>query len=472
MHVFHFSPLPPARNGIADYAGAINAALARRVRLTCVTADPFARVPAWVEVIDPLQALRNLPGDGAGVVPLYQIGNNPDHLDIYRQALRWPGVVVLHDLRLFYLHELMGLAPERFGAMMTACNPVMAALRRDPVVTRGARIASDYLCFDMLSDLVQRSRLIVVHSHYARSILARHYGPRAADRIAVIPHFAEPPDPARSAAPLPPRGEGPLIVTSGFATRVKRFDWVARALAALAARGLAFRWVHAGAERPEEYDLTAEIARHPALAGRAEVTGYLDEARLDGWLGAADIVVNLRFPSVGESSGTLARAMAAGRCCVVTRTAAYDELPEAAVVKVSPQDPVAGLSAALAALIALPEARAAFGAAARAHAAAHLSVEVCAAALIGVLERAQAMPAPADGPSLYDRPLDGDRLVLGPWPEAGLTRAGIEAAVPRGFVPRGMRLRPAGPGQVTVELAGIDTRGPAGPAPADAQGGG
>ncbi|MBD3763765.1 MAG: glycosyltransferase [Rhodobacterales bacterium] len=461
--MFHFSPLPPARNGIADYAGVINAALARRVRLTCLTADPFARVPEGVGILDPLQALRNLPGDGAGVVPLYQIGNNPDHLDIHRQALRWPGVVVLHDLRLFYLHELMGLVPDRFGAMMTACNPVMAALRRDPVVRRGAKIASDYLCFDMLWDLVQRSRLIVVHSHYARSILARHYGPQAADRIVVIPHFAEPPDPARGALPRPPRGEGPLIVTSGFATKVKRFDWVAQALAALAARGLAFRWVHAGAERPEEYDLSAEIARHSVLAGRSTVTGYLDEAQLDGWLGAADIVVNLRFPSVGESSGTLARAMAAGRCCVVTRTAAYDELPEGAVVKVSPHDPVAGLSAALAALIAQPEARAAFGAAARAHAAAHLSVEACVAALVGVLDRARAMPVAADGPSLLDRPLDGDRLVLGPWPETGLTRAGIEAAVPRGFVARGMRLRPAGPGQVTVELAGIDTPWPRGP---------
>ena len=42
------------------------------------------------------------------------------------------------------------------------------------------------------------------------------------------------------------------------------------------------------------------------------VTGYLGEADLDGYILASDILVNLRFPSVGESSGTLARAFAAG----------------------------------------------------------------------------------------------------------------------------------------------------------------
>jgi hypothetical protein len=71
------------------------------------------------------------------------------------------------------------------------------------------------------------------------------------------------------------------------------------------------------------------------------------EEDLTAYIAACDVLVNLRFPSVGESSGILARGMAAGRCCIVSDTASYSELPKDAVVHIPIDRPIPHLVAAL-----------------------------------------------------------------------------------------------------------------------------
>jgi len=451
--VYHWSPLPPKPNGIADYAAKLNMALSQHLDLVCVNDNPFSEVPPGIQVIDPMQAWRDAPAD---VLPVYQIGNNPDHVGICRAALEWPGLTVLHDLRLFYLYEVMGLGPAHFEAMLIDSNPIMARVRRDAIIRERRKIASDYVCFDMTGDLLRRSRLVLVHSHYARTILLRHHGAAYADRIAVLPHFAIEPAAAPAAdmrARLGVPGEAFLIVTSGFATRAKRFDWVAEAVAGLVARGHDIFWVHAGAERPAEFDLSGLITGCSRLAGRARITGHVSEADLDAWLAAADIVLNLRFPSVGESSGTLARAMALGRCCIVTRTAAYDECPEDAVVKCSPFEPVAALDRALCALIAMPEARAAFGRNAQAFARTHLPVGAFAGRFADLCREAVTRAPP--GAALLDRPVAGDRAVLGSFDPVAMSAAALDARMPHAFVPARLEMYQDGPA-IRVEAIGLD----------------
>ena len=77
-----FSPLPPARTGVADYAGALLAELRRHGRVEVAPARSDAA--------------------------LYHLGNNGLHAEVYRRAMERPGVVVLHDavLNHFYLGQL------------------------------------------------------------------------------------------------------------------------------------------------------------------------------------------------------------------------------------------------------------------------------------------------------------------------------------------------------------------------------
>jgi hypothetical protein len=63
----------------------------------------------------------------------------------------------------------------------------------------------------------------------------------------------------------------------------------------------------------------------------------VDLETLGDTLLAADVVLALRFPSRGEASGVLMRALAAGRASVVSSGSAADEdLPEGVVARVNP----------------------------------------------------------------------------------------------------------------------------------------
>jgi hypothetical protein len=46
------------------------------------------------------------------------------------------------------------------------------------------------------------------------------------------------------------------------------------------------------------------------------------------------VVVNLRYPTAGESSGTVARALAEGRATIVNNLGAFAELPSDVMMKV------------------------------------------------------------------------------------------------------------------------------------------
>ena len=65
--------------------------------------------------------------------------------------------------------------------------------------------------------------------------------------------------------------------------------------------------------------------------------GRVDLETLGDALLAADVVLALRFPSRGETSGVLMRALAAGRAAIVTSGSTADEdLPEGVVARLNP----------------------------------------------------------------------------------------------------------------------------------------
>ena len=336
------SPVPPQRNGIADYTYELAAALRTHYDFDIIVEQLPGFAPEGVGLLDATQAFRCLPKD----VFLYQIGNNPDHAYIIPMLRRWGGVVTLHDLNLYYLYETMGATTKDFVAGMQRVSPALAARYGRDLMSDRLKSVLNYALFDMLFEIVRYSTLIIVHSQFAKARLEAVYGDQVRGRIRVIPHLALTPTmklPEDLPATNRPDPNELLVLTAGFTGKAKRFDWVVEALDQLATQGVRFHWVHAGEERPDEVPLTAMIQARPNLRTSCTVTGYLSESRLGGYIRDCDIFINLRFPSVGEASGSLSRAMSAARCCVVSDTCAYSELPRDAVVHV----PTAGGSADL-----------------------------------------------------------------------------------------------------------------------------
>ncbi|WP_139323622.1 glycosyltransferase, partial [Roseomonas sp. TAS13] len=215
-------------------------------------------------------------------------------------------------------------------------------------------------------------------------------------RCAVIPHLALPGPYDREAARVAlglPR-DAFVILTAGFASRAKRLGWVAEAVAALAPRRPGLLWLHAGEWDKAVTGPPGPVVERLRAEGRLRVTGFLEESALGLHIAACDVLANLRAPSVGESSGTLARALAAGRCALVSDTGAYAELPRDAVLALPALAPQRAMVAALAALSRDPGLCDAIGERARLFARTVLSPDSVARAYRAVIEDFRAAPPP------------------------------------------------------------------------------
>jgi glycosyltransferase involved in cell wall biosynthesis len=358
-----FTPLPPEQNGIADYAHHLLGPLSAYFDCAAFVADAFARTHSGIPIREAAQAFRFL---GLSSHILHQIGNNPGHVFVLEALRSWGGVTTLHDQNLHYLYEVAGAGRSELSRRMTATSANLGAVFARHL-RMGVKTAANYALFDMLDEVLGSSQAVIVHSQFAKRRLAVLYGSERTAHVHVVPHLVLPIEmqaPSSRDKLGAPAG-ALLIVTCGFASSAKRFDWLIEALDELSRRDIDYFWIHAGKERPEEFALSEHIARRPAVHGRSRVTGYLSEADLNDHIAASDILVNLRYPSVGESSGSLSRAMTAGKCCVVSDTAAYADIARDAVVHIAINDPVSHLVHALEGLSRNAEARDQVGAAAR-----------------------------------------------------------------------------------------------------------
>jgi SAM-dependent methyltransferase len=69
------------------------------------------------------------------------------------------------------------------------------------------------------------------------------------------------------------------------------------------------------------------------LSAHVRVLGFTPIEDFNGYLGACDIILNLRFPTVGESSGTLLRSLGMGKAVVVSDIGSFREYPDEICLK-------------------------------------------------------------------------------------------------------------------------------------------
>ncbi len=349
------SPMPPAPTGIASYANTVLQGLQRigfRDRRPIDVLWPVKPRHEWL-----------IPAYRMGV---YHLGNNVEfHQQIYRHAITSPGLVVLHDLGLddfvrgmIGRGEPVGLAARREATALAGRMTLPEALENEPLRIPWAAHAA------------RHARGIVVHSEFCRRYLE---GFGCQTPIFVVPHPMVESDRALGRARA--RGRelraehalGPddvLIVAPGDLNDAKQLP----ALLAACARLEAAPRVHVAlvGRRISGSDVDGWVARS-GFGERVTVATDVTDAAFLGWIAAADICVDLRFPHRGEVSGSLSRVMQLGRPAIVSATGAYRDVPGDAVVRVAP-GPVdtAELGAALGRLVEDPDLRRGVGANARA----------------------------------------------------------------------------------------------------------
>jgi glycosyltransferase involved in cell wall biosynthesis len=325
MRVAYYSPLPPSRSGIADYSTLLLPAL--RERVDVVLAQPGKRAPA-------------------ADVALYHVGNDPDaHGWIVDALWKRPGVVVMHE---FVLHHLVaGITIGRGNG-----RGYLDAMERDlgvPGRLLGLGVLDNLLPllwetqperFPLAGVVLDHAHGLIVHSDYvARNARAAGYD----GRLWRIPHPVWPPEPV-----VPDGGVSgdPLIGCFGFLNMNKRIPQLLEAFASLRRRRPGARLLLAGAAG-ERFDVSRRLERLGLTEG-VERLDYVPEERMWSLMAACDVLVNLRYPTMGETSGSVIRALSLGKPLLVSDVGWFSELPGDAVLKVPVDEfEVATLEAAL-----------------------------------------------------------------------------------------------------------------------------
>lgn len=349
--------------------------------------------------------LRDLSADEACAAELrardgviFNMGNNAEyHETIFLLAARVRGVVVLHDK--FLHHFFAGHCLDRHRSLPmyaaavrhyygpAAVKPAVRGFLRRRPIWEGPAIV-DHPFFE---PAVWNAAGVVVHSRDALMRVAPRLGPVP---VALLHHPFYVIDHEYGDRPLRGRDELDLgkddlvIVSHGFVNPNKRIDKVLEAIAADERLRERATYVVAGGwvVRKTADDLR-RLAERLGLGGRFRLTGFVDDHTLHSYVAAADVCVNLRYPSFESSSGSLVEQLWFGKPVVVTRIGAYDELPEECVVKVGMEDEAGNLRRALRRLVDDRAHRTAVAEAGRRWALEHCSGERYAAGLMGFLGR-------------------------------------------------------------------------------------
>lgn len=347
------SPLPPARSGIADYSAELLPELARHFRIDVIVnqteiSDPWIRANCTVRDVAWFE--RNA---GRYDRILYHFGNSDFHHHMFDLLERHPGVVMLHD---FYLSGIIAHREWHHGQRhlwsqaLYRCHGY-GAVRDQFRLPTEADAVFKYPCN---LDVLRQARGVLVHSTYSRRLAQQWCGGERMGVWTEIPLLrAAPNAPDRSAARRAlGLGENDIVVCSfGLLGPIKLNHRLLSAwLASQAAKNPNAKLIFVGENDPGVYG--KELSETIATAGAdVRITGFATMESYRLHLAAADVAVQLRTSSRGETSAAALDCMNYGLPTIVNAHGALADLPDETVFKIADAFEDAELTAALDSLL-------------------------------------------------------------------------------------------------------------------------
>jgi glycosyltransferase involved in cell wall biosynthesis len=342
LRIAYWSPLNPCKSGISDYSEHLLLHLASYADVD-IFVDGYMPTTDAITEHFPVYDYRVYPDLVPGRrydINLYQMGNNSFfHEYIYRKLITEPGVVVLHDYSLqafFYgITEARGQR-ERYLDEIAYSEGPQARREAARDLSKETVDLEDFYSYPLNRRVVEASLGIVVHSQWLRAQLEG----RGVDKpIVVIPLGVQvlPVDRRRRALLRSSLGLAPDTLVVGCFGRIvptKRIETVLRAFNRL--HRLVPHSVLLLVGEPD--DVVAEqitrLSTRYGIDDSVWVTGYVTEQAFDDCLRVSDICVNLRYPSAGETSYTLCRALGASLPVLASDLPQFAEFPDDCVWQV------------------------------------------------------------------------------------------------------------------------------------------
>jgi glycosyltransferase involved in cell wall biosynthesis len=397
-----WSPLPPERSGISDYSFELLGALPKVTDVVAVARKAGeVQVPQGVEVVEP--DFERRPGD----VNVYHMGNHAGvHSWIYDQALREPGVVVLHETALPDFHQgyFGGIgAPEFMAEVRYAHGPIWghstdtALINGWPAVEVDGVKVLDARSISLERRLVETSRGVIVHNPFAADLLRQRYPDKL---IRVVASGAPVRDDSGRAAVRDRLGwqdEHVVFGIFGGFNRIKRMMVAVLAFAEVRRRWPQARLLICGhADFPDVLTEVETTIRQLGLSDSVHIALSPGLGEFEELITATDAVLNLRWPTGGETSAVMMRAFGAGRVVITSDLPQHRHLdPEFCwTVPIDPAEEASTLIALLERMVAWPEEARQAGQKAREYVRTHASWFMVASSYQDVLEEVPTKPEP------------------------------------------------------------------------------
>ena len=320
------SPFPPQRTGIANYSYWLVKELrsAFEIDLYYESEPPCDELQNLFATY-PLSAFGGRHEQYDRVV--YHLGNNHKfHTGIYMLAWNFPGAVVLHDYDLsgFMREAFLRSNPDLYFQATASGSPGAGGQRLGALMQRFIpRGRSD----PMSHAIVSRSEKVIVHHRWVKDQLGD------SQHIRVIPHFAKftyaptLSDLSAFKNAVGIKRDHFVLACLGFINLNKLPQLQIEVVKRLLKDGYPVQLIFAGEPTPELKDLVREV-RAGQFSENIIFTGYQSERDYFCTLVSADVVINLRNPSMGEASGTLMHALATAKPTIVSDANQYREFPD------------------------------------------------------------------------------------------------------------------------------------------------
>jgi len=362
------SPLPPERTGIADYSAELLPALAEHYDIDVVVAQDRVDDP-WINEHCAIRDVRWFLSHAGDVDrALYHFGNSQFHQHMFKLLRMIPGVVVLHD---FFLSHIIAHM-ERVGIEPNAWTEALYSHGYDAVRERfrARNLESVIWKYPCNLDVLQRALGLIVHSGYSVDLARQWYGSIQEADWAVIPLMREPQSNVdrRKAREAVGFTDDDFVVCSFGLLGPSKLNhrlldaWLASRLSEHNNSYLVF----VGENHGDVYGqaLLSRIGNSKA-SKRIRITGWVNADTFRQFLAAADVAVQLRTLSRGETSAAVLDCMNHGLATVVNANGSMAELAEEAVWMLPDEFDNAALIEALEILWREPERRRALRARAR-----------------------------------------------------------------------------------------------------------
>lgn len=355
--VFMLTPIPPQATGTAAYASF----LLRDIK------SQFANLDLFV-VVDDRMFVGEIPKQlmGFPVIPyslmmphvddvlIVFVANNIFHRHALEELVKARSKNIytfIHDPQIFMIiAHLCNLRKSVFSPEIFTKSLGSQFGNFSPRITEwleGQSIPSiGHFLIGCQGITIENSKMLIVHSYYAALKLQLEYvSKKPTPRILVMQHPEADATPEEDHAKFPNEDRETCVFgLFGWISKSKRpkliflaFERFLTGLNPAARGGVRLRVV--GQIVPEDFDVPEEVEKHP-YKDQIEYYDYVPKEQFEELMSECSLVINLRFPSCGETSGTLAHAATYGISTVTSNYQGFFEEDSTYKISIDPETEV------------------------------------------------------------------------------------------------------------------------------------